>query len=225
MGDVPRLRDRPGARRRAVCNGVGVAGRRRRAARVLGQRRHLRGRAASGHRHRPRSLVCDTSAGFRRGRICRTGAGERADGDHCDRRLQDVPHSSGDPPRPAGCQCGGGRCRRRAWPVRRGGVRPPVRSSRCPGRRERELRRPTRTATASKCCQPSPGSRGAARTSSAAGARSAGGCERSRPGASDSSRCTSRGACYRTPATDCRDRARSGRWTACVVWRLADWLV
>ena len=35
MGDVPRLRARLSPRRRAVCNGVGVAGRRRRAARVL----------------------------------------------------------------------------------------------------------------------------------------------------------------------------------------------
>ena len=47
---VPRLRARLCARRGAVCNGVGVAGRRRGAAWVLGQRRHLRLRPASRHR-------------------------------------------------------------------------------------------------------------------------------------------------------------------------------
>ena len=38
--------------------------------------------------------------------FARTGADERADRDHRDGRLQDVPHSSGSPPRPARCQCG-----------------------------------------------------------------------------------------------------------------------
>ena len=151
MGDVPRLRARLGARRGAVCDGVGVAGRRRRAARVLGQRRHLRRRAASRHH----DIALGASSAIRApvsgevtfaGRLPTNGLTVTiAAGDY-----KTSLHSSGGPPRSARCQCGGGRCRRRAWPVWRGGVRPPVRSSRYPGRRERELRRPTRTASASR---------------------------------------------------------------------------
>ena len=222
MGLLPAARARVGARSRRSRLGVVVARRRRRAARVLDQRRHVRRWAASRHRHRPRCLVCDTSAGFRRGHICRTGADERTHRDDRDGRLQDVPHPSGSPPRPARCQCGRGRSRCRAWPVRRGGVRPPLHSPRYPGRHERELRRPTRTASASKCCRSSPGTRGAARAPFAAHSRTAGGCEPSRSGASARSRCTSRRARYCTPATNCRDGTGADRCTTNVVWRLAD---
>jgi hypothetical protein len=140
---------------------------RRRPAGVLGRERQVRRRPAPRHRHRSRGCALDPSALCGRGVVRWIGADARPDRDDRDAgRLQSLV----DPPRLAASPQGrDGRRRgfdRGSRLVRGGRARDPIRPSRGSRRGERDLRRSTELASVAECSQPSPGTRGAARTQS-----------------------------------------------------------
>jgi hypothetical protein len=145
-----------------------LACRRTRSPPLLRRGRQVHGRAASRDRHRARRRSRGSSSGERRGDVRRHGADTRADRHHHDvRRAPGFAH----PPRPAGREegrsCLRGRCRLGAWSFGRARARGSVRPPRCPSRRG-HVRRSALSASVAGYDEPSPGSRGAARTSSVA---------------------------------------------------------
>jgi hypothetical protein len=147
--------------------GLDVAGRRRRPPGVLGRQRQIRGRSTPGNRHRARGSEQRPGSGVRRDHIRRRGADLRPDRDDRGRRPQGFAHPSRSTPG----QAWPVRRRRRAdrclGHVRRARARGAVRPSRDPARRGGRVRRPTRTASAAKCAQPSACAGGSVPTRSA----------------------------------------------------------
>lgn len=121
---------------------LGLAGRRAGPAPVLPRRRPLRGRPTSRSRHRGRHCDRDQGAGFRAGHIRRSGPDTRLDRHHHDGgRPQGVAHTRRPGACTAWCARRGGRRRGGERRVRRSGAQRPVRPSRRPCGRERNLRR------------------------------------------------------------------------------------
>ena len=144
--------------------GVDVAGRRIRAATVLGRAGPLRGRAAPRHRHLHRARACRGCAGGRHCLVRRLRAGRRPRGhDHHRRWLcRDVAPTRGDDRRSRQHGRGGrgGRCRRRECGRRHVAAPRPPRDSR--GLRPGRIRRPARAAACTPACTPASSVPGAA---------------------------------------------------------------
>jgi hypothetical protein len=199
-----------------------VARRRPRAARVLGRGRQVRGRPASRDRRRPRRCSRRSCAGIRRRHLRRPGSNERTHGDDRDRgRLQGVAHASRHAPREARRAPDGGRRDRRRRPVGRARARRVVRPPRDQARLRRRLRRSPHPASAARCPQPSPGTRGAARTCTTARAGGAAGRREPSHDSSSGSRCATGGGtgspgCERPWHAHCvsrRGQAHGRRWS------------
>jgi hypothetical protein len=192
--------------------GLGVARRRPRAARVLGRRRQVRGRPASRDRRRPRRCCRRARARIRRRHLRRPGSNERTHGDDCDRgRLQGVAHASRHASREERRARDGRRADRRRRPVGRDRARRAVRPPRDQAGLRRRLRRSPHPASAARCPQPSPGTRGAARTcTTTRPGGAAGRCEPSRSSSSGSRSATGGGTgspgCERPCHADCVNR-------------------
>jgi hypothetical protein len=154
--------------RRACCVltrvGVGLACERSGAARILRERRRVRGRAASWHRHRARHGSRVPRARIRHGDVRRVDPRERPHGHDRGGRVQgdaDASRSVACPSRRGGLgrrRSGGARSDRRA------GVRRALCAFGHSGRRRRDVRRPARAPSASWRSPPSHRARGAART-------------------------------------------------------------
>jgi hypothetical protein len=170
-----------GSRSGTIGDGVGVAGRRRRLACLLGGRRQVRGRAASRGRHRRRVVGDGSGPGDRRRDLRRAGTDAWPHSyDRHGGRPQGVLDPSRTAPRSAWRHGLRGRPDRRARAVGRGRTRRPICPSRCPGRRKRDLRRPTRVASVAECPHTSSGTRDAARAFSTARSDSSPGASRCR---------------------------------------------
>jgi hypothetical protein len=184
------------------CVGMDVAGRRTRAAAVLGRPRSLRSRAAPRHRHRCRARTRRACAGERHRLVRRLRSGQRPLGHDHNRRwvCGDVAPAWGDDRRSRQHRRGGsgGRRRRRERGRRHVAAPRPPRHS-C-GFRPGRVRRPARAAAGA-----------AADGATAAGGRSTGtGGDASGRGASG------RGSSDRRPAGGGRRARARGRRRACI---------
>jgi hypothetical protein len=202
----PRARSLLVARLRLIRVGVGMAGRRRGAPRLLAERRHLCRRSAPRRRRCTRRRSRRSRAGGRRGVVRRLGADQRHDGHDLVRRIQGVPHAPRGSTRPPGGARRRGRRRRRARPDRRGRAGGPLRPPRCPPRLRRHLRRSALAPSASGRLPPSTCARGAARTSAR---------RRSRPDHIGEPGPAGNRPCFRADtargSSECGDPARAGR--------------
>ena len=190
------------ARLRLVRVGMGMAGRRRSAPRLLREWRCVCRRSAPGYGRRRRGLFRCPGSGRRRGDIRRVGGHERHDGDHLLRGVQGVADALGSAPRPpGGARRRRGR-RRRARAERGGRARDPLRPSRRPSRLRRRIRRSALTPSASRRPPASTCARGAARTTASRRARRNHVGEPGRPGGRSSPRADppGRSAACRFPA-------------------------
>ena len=148
--------------------GVGLAGGRRRAARVLGRRRQVRRGPAPRHRRRAGRGAVGACARRRGGDLRRLRSDARAHRDDPrGGRASCIAHAPRLSPREEGCPRGRGRSDRPGRPIWGTGA---LCSLRAPGRprRRRSLRGPAVPAPVAECLPPSPGIRAAARTSSRA---------------------------------------------------------
>ena len=151
-----------------------MARRRGGASRVLARRQPVRRWAAPRHRRRPRRSARRSSPGVRRGLLRRAGPDARPHGHDRRRRLQGLADPSRLAPGEAWRERRGRSPHRRGRALGRSRARRPVRPSRCPRRRRRELCRPAVAASATGCPRPSAGARGAARTGSSGSCADAG---------------------------------------------------
>ena len=169
MVSLPRVRARVGALRGRAGMGVGLARRRSRAAGVRRRERQVRGGAASRNRRRSRRRTIGSCSRLGRGHVRRLRPHERPDrDDHDRRRVQGLAHAPRHVARRARRARHCGRGDRRAGTVGGRGARRAVPPPRDQARLRRRLRRPSHAASAAECPQPSSGTRGAARTSTAA---------------------------------------------------------
>jgi len=165
MGSLPAARARVGAHCGRPGMGLGVAGRRSGAARVLRRCGQVRGWAASGHRRRARRRTFGPGSDLGRGDVRRPRANERPHRhDHNGGRVQGLAHASRHLARGARRPRHGEGGDRRSRPVGGGRARRSVLPPRNQARlRRRQLRRSSERASAAGSPQPPTGTRGAAR--------------------------------------------------------------
>ena len=169
VGDWPRRRARLGARNGTVVVRVDMAGGRPGAPWLLGWCGRVRRRSASRDRRGARGICSDSRSGRGRGDVRRRRADERPDGDDRRPRREGLAHPPGHAARPPRRRRLGGRRPCRAWPNRRGRARRSIRPPGRPRRPRRVVRRPAHPPSASARLPPSPGARGAARTTPCTG--------------------------------------------------------